>query len=77
MSKPIDIPIQRPGATYSDMIRVNARHYRALCRLADEGGYTSLGQLLGVILDAAMPRIKLVERPRYELAIVDEADQTE
>lgn len=77
MNKPqphIPIPSRRQGA-YGDQVRINARHYGPLCQLADEGGYTSLGQLLAAILDAALPRVKLVSRPQYDITIVDDQEE--
>lgn len=72
----INIPARNRRGDYADMIRVNTRHYDNLCRLADEGGFTSLGQLLGTILDVVLPRVRLIERPKYDVVIVDENGQS-
>ena len=67
--KNIKIPSRIQPYELSDHCRIRSRHYNKMCELAEDGGYPTIGQLLEAILDAALPRITLVEKPRHYIAI--------
>lgn len=67
----------RRQGVYSDTLRVNTRHYERLCEIASACGYTALAPLLGVILDEALPKIKLVQRPIFDITLdMSSTDET-
>ena len=70
----ITIPVNVVTPSKGDLVRINARHMAQLSTLAERGNYTSLATLVNAILDHALPRVQLVELPRYELVIANEDD---
>ena len=74
---PILIPVNSVTlGRAGDQMRISARHLYRLTEIAERGGYTSLGTLVNTILDAALPRVQLVERRTCELVLMDEEDDT-
>ena len=51
------------------LVYVPVRHREMIQEIKEKGGYATTGKALTAILDAAMPRIKLVKVPQYYISL--------